>query len=202
MTNGKIIVLNGTSSSGKSSTAKALQNLLDEPYLHMGIDTFIFMLPKRYLNPPLWSEIFEYVWKDGQIEAIKAGARGHQLVSAMHHSLRTLAQLGLNIVVDHVLLERAWVNECAALFDSVEAWSVGIKCPLEVLEQRERERKDRTLGQARAQYNVVHAHCIYDFEVDTSQGTPEICAQQIIQQLAHQAVPTAFQQIRQSQTGN
>ncbi len=201
MTSGKIIVLNGTSSSGKSTTAKALQNLLDEPYLHIGIDTFIFALPKRYLNQPLWSEVFDYTLKDGRIEAITAGLRGHQLFSAMHHSLRTLALLGQNIVVDHVLLEPAWVDECAALFDSLDAWSIGIKCRLDVLEQREKDRKDRTLGAAQAQFNVVHAYCRYDFEVDTSLATAAECAQQIKDYLATHPIPTAFQQMKRNAAG-
>jgi chloramphenicol 3-O-phosphotransferase len=51
---GTLIVLNGTSSSGKTSIAQALQDLLTEPYLQAGIDKFIFMLPSRYLNRPLW----------------------------------------------------------------------------------------------------------------------------------------------------
>ena len=57
-----IIILNGTSSAGKSTLAKALQAKLDTPYLHAGIDNYIFMLPKQSLNPPLWSEIFRYVY--------------------------------------------------------------------------------------------------------------------------------------------
>jgi chloramphenicol 3-O phosphotransferase len=193
---GRIIILNGTSSSGKSSTAKALQNVLDEPCWHMGMDTFIFMLPKRYLNPPLWNEIFEYVWLDGRIEAIQAGERGHQLVSALHHTLRTLAQLGLNVVVDQVLLERAWVEECLALFEGLDVWFIGIQCPLDVLEQREQARKDRTLGQARAQFHVVHRHCLYDLDVDTSLYTPEQCAAQIKAQLESGVPPQAFHRMK------
>ena len=63
--NGNIIILNGTSSSGKTSIVNALQAILDEPYLEVGIDKFIFMLPGRYLDRPLWDEVL------GQ--AVKAG---------------------------------------------------------------------------------------------------------------------------------
>ncbi|MCB0257983.1 MAG: hypothetical protein KDI55_30035, partial [Anaerolineae bacterium] len=56
MAPGHIIILNGTSSAGKSSLAKALQTQLPNPYLHLEIDTMVFALPKRYLNPPLWHE--------------------------------------------------------------------------------------------------------------------------------------------------
>jgi chloramphenicol 3-O phosphotransferase len=40
-----IIILNGASSSGKTSVLNALQIILDEPYLDAGIDKFIWILP-------------------------------------------------------------------------------------------------------------------------------------------------------------
>jgi len=53
MTYGKIVIINGTSSSGKTSIVHALQNILLEPYLEAGIDKLIWMLPERYLDRPL-----------------------------------------------------------------------------------------------------------------------------------------------------
>lgn len=47
MTIGTIIFLNGTSCSGKTSIAKAVQTLLPEPYLHVGLDYFEAMQPVR-----------------------------------------------------------------------------------------------------------------------------------------------------------
>ena len=44
---GKIILLNGASSSGKTCIAKELQKLLDEPYMHLGIDTVFTMIPQK-----------------------------------------------------------------------------------------------------------------------------------------------------------
>ena len=60
-TGGRIIVLNGTSSAGKSSLSRALQGRLDGPWLGVGIDTVVFALPTSYLNPPRWAEVFRYV---------------------------------------------------------------------------------------------------------------------------------------------
>lgn len=177
-----IIILNGTSSAGKSTLAKALQAQFDKPYLHAGIDNYIFMLPKKYLNPPLWGEIFHYVYTpDGAIGAIETGEMGQQLISAMHHSVKALADAGFNVIVDHVILDRLWLSEMAQLFSAHRMWLVGVLCPLAIVEQREKDRKDRTLGQARAQYNTVHAHSGYDVEVDTSRLTPEAAAMQIVE---------------------
>jgi chloramphenicol 3-O-phosphotransferase len=65
----------------------------------------------------------------------------------------------------------------AEVFADFDLLMVGVRCPLAVLEQRESERKDRTLGQARAQFNRVHAHARYDLEIDTSLLTPAEGAQ-------------------------
>ena len=45
MNKGKIIILNGVSSSGKTTLSKALQNAFSEEYLVLGIDDIIGMLP-------------------------------------------------------------------------------------------------------------------------------------------------------------
>ncbi|GAB4211297.1 MAG: chloramphenicol phosphotransferase [Roseiflexaceae bacterium] len=196
---GQIIVLNGTSSAGKSTLAKALQELLPEPYLHIGIDTVIFALPKRYLNPPLWNEVFRYTWPpDGSPEGlvIDAGPIGHRLINGLHLSVAALARAGNHVIVDHVLLETAWVSECAQLFHDLPALFVGVLCPLEVVEQRERDRRDRTLGQARAQFWRVHAHGSYDLTVDTALHSPEACAEQIRRGLMPGRRSAAFEQLR------
>lgn len=179
---GTIIVVNGTSSSGKTSLVRALQARLDEPYLDLGIDRFIFALPGRYLERPLWDDVLG--------RADRAGATGEGLVSAMHHAIAAAAQAGMNVIADHVLVEQRWVEDAARLFCELPAYLVGIRCPLEVLEVRERLRKDRTLGQARIQFPVIHKYTTYDLEVDTSRLQPEQCAELVIERLA--MPPSAF----------
>ena len=144
MANGKVIILNGASSSGKTSILNRLQDLFDEPFINAGIDKFIWMLPKRYLDRPLWDDVLGL--------ATEAGKMGNRLFSVMHKVIQLLSLEGMNVVADHVLVEQKWVEECACLFAPLPAYLVGIHCPLDVLIQREADRKDRTLGQAAAQY--------------------------------------------------
>jgi chloramphenicol 3-O phosphotransferase len=196
---GNIIVLNGTSSSGKTSILRALQQVLDAPYLDAGIDKFLWMLPKRYLNVPLWHEVFSYTYAPKGESAdlvIRAGPLGFRLMSGMHRAIQALACAGNNVLADHVLLEPVWVRECAELFADLPAWFVGIRCPLDVLEARERARSDRTVGQARAQFDAVHAHSVYDMEVDTSALSPMDCAMRIRRQVMEGPVPDAFKRLR------
>ncbi len=45
-----VIVLNGVGSVGKSSTARALQRITVEPFLHVAMDAFLEMLPEVMLG--------------------------------------------------------------------------------------------------------------------------------------------------------
>lgn len=186
--NPTILFINGTSSSGKTSLVKALQKELPEPYLDMGIDRFIWMLPSRYLDRPLWDEVL------GKAE--HSGTLGLILFSGMHHAIAAAAGRGLNIIADHVFVETSWVEECTRLFADKNAYLIGLYCPLEVLEQREKERKDRTLGQARLQFDIIHKYVTYDLVLDTSQLSTEECVEQIKERL--KLPPEAFKRIRNS----
>jgi chloramphenicol 3-O phosphotransferase len=185
---GTILVLNGASSSGKSSIVAALQRGLAESYLEAGMDKFIYMLPGRFLNRPLWDGILGL--------AVEAGPYGHQLFAGMHRAIAALAGAGLNVVADHVLVEPAWVADCARLFADLPAYLIGVRCPLGVLVAREVSRENRTLGQAAAQHEPVHRHAVYDVEVDTSRSSAEECAAQIMAYLAAGAQPEAFRRLR------
>lgn len=185
-----LIMLNGTSSSGKSSILARLQATLDGPYLEAGIDKFLFMLPGRYLAHPLWEQVLG--------PGSRAGPVGQTLFSGMHHALAALVRQGCDVLADHVLVDPAWTRECAALFADLPAYLIGVRCPLEVVEQRERERRDRTLGQARRQFGLAHAHGIYDLEVDTSQADAATCAAAILDYVKSGAPPTAFRRLRGS----
>ncbi len=193
MSYGTIIILNGTSSSGKTSIVHALQEILDEPYLDAGIDKFIWMLPGRYLDRPLWDEVLG--------RATQAGPVGHTLMAGMHQAIEALCRAGNNVIADHVLVEPGWLRECIRLFSELPAFFVGVRCPLEVLEQREKERRNRTWGQAKAQFGVVHAHGMYDLEVDTSISSPEECAQQIKARIESGQPSDAFKRLKQARTG-
>jgi chloramphenicol 3-O phosphotransferase len=55
-----MIILNGGSSSGKTRIARCLQNMLAEPWLAYGIDSFIEALPARMQTSDLVHEGMSY----------------------------------------------------------------------------------------------------------------------------------------------
>jgi chloramphenicol 3-O phosphotransferase len=176
---GRVIVLNGTSSAGKSTLLRALQARLDGAWLGVGIDTVVFALPKAYLDLPLWAEVFRYVPAEPGSKApfrIETGELGHRLVGGLHRMVASLADAGLSVIVDHVLLEPDWLPDLAVRLGGHDVLFVGVRCPLPVVVERERLRRDRTIGQAAAQFDVVHLAGAYDLEVDTGRQAPEEAA--------------------------
>ncbi len=184
MNKGKIIIINGTSSSGKTSILRALQDILEEPYVEAGIDKFIWMLPHRYLDRPLWDDVLGL--------GNQAGDLGHQLVMSMHRTAEVLSLSGMNVIIDHVLVENIWWQDCVERFSELPAYLIGVRCQLDILEEREKARKNRTLGQAHLQYDIVHGKGIYDLEVDTSTLHADDCALLIKQRINSGEPPQAL----------
>lgn len=191
---GHIIFLNGPSSAGKTSIARALQCCLSEPYLHIALDTFLGMFPPHFVETP--GSGSEVPSSDGDdVLAIYLTPGAKRLISGYHHAVAACALAGNNLIVDHVLLERQWLEECVALLAAFSVFFVGIHCPLQVLEARENARGDRTPGLARVQYDRVHAHRLYDLEIDTSLASARDCATRIVEALRHSPTRSAFQQL-------
>ena len=181
-----IIFLNGVGSVGKTSIAKALQNMLEEPYLHIGNDHFFEMLPKKYQPGGIKAqEGVDFITEESEkdpITRVHCGKVGKHLFASMKKAMLELAKAGFSLIIDEVVLTDGF-EEYKKLFKDFNFISVGVFAPLDVLEKRERSRKDRTSGLARWQYEIVHKGKKYDLEVDTSKLSPEQCAQQIIKAL-------------------
>jgi chloramphenicol 3-O phosphotransferase len=105
----------------------------------------------------------------------------HQVgVSNFHAALGILASHRFPIVVDHVFESRSWFHECFAALNGARVCYVGIRCPANVLERREKDRGDRRIGMAKWQADHVHEGMTYDLELDTSMLTPTQCAHLIL----------------------
>ena len=178
------IVLNGSSCSGKSSIAAALQERWPSPLQVTGVDTFLASQSKRFFAHD-GRVVDGFSWipttVDGQPAFdIVPGPLGLGMIKASHAYWAACADAGLDQVIDDV-----WVvsDQPAGLQDALSAvntiW-VGVHCPLAIVEQRERERGDRPVGAARGHHRLVHTFRNYDVNVDTSVATPGECARTIL----------------------
>jgi len=174
----RIIILNGVGSAGKSSIARALQDITTQPYLHVAMDTFLDMLPAVYGDHPD-GLTFETVIVDGEpAVAIRSGIVVEQVLRGMRRAVAALAAQGNNLIVDDVMLGSE-MEDYRILLTDFDVSLIAIRAPLAVLEERERQRGDRLIGLARWQYDLVHKGMKYDLEIDTSVATPAVCALRI-----------------------
>lgn len=174
-----VIILNGTSSAGKSTLARALQDVARRHLLCVQMDVFFEMQPARLAGH---TESFVIRPVEGASPpelAIETGPYGQRLLDGMRRSVAALAEAGLDVIVDDVWLGRGEQEAYQPLLAGHEVRYVGVRAPLAVCEAREKARGDRGIGQARWQYNRVHLGAVYDLEVDTGRVTPEEAAKQI-----------------------
>ena len=181
MSHGQIIFLNGASSSGKGSIAKALQGILEKPCVHLCIDDYLGAFQKGLWNN---KEVVQWEWPN--------------IIAGFHAAAAAIARAGNLVIVDDVLEEEPpWIENMLTFFDGLDVTFVGVHCPLEELERREKERGDRRQGMARQQFEQVHAQAIYDVEVDTLALSPGECASIIVECMDAKQQPSAFEQLRE-----
>lgn len=101
----------------------------------------------------------------------------------MYHGIAVFADAGVNVIVDEVIFDPNVLRVAAEELADSDVHFVGLHLPLDVAEQRERQRGDRGPGGAAAWHHLVHAHGLYDLELDTSAATAMECAQAIRQAL-------------------
>ena len=178
---GKIILLNGASSSGKSTLARALQNALDEPFWHFSIDHL------RESNVLPWQRIAsnEFEW---------ANLRP-AFFEGFHRCLPELATAGNNLIVEHIIESEHYMVRLLNLLLGIDVFFVGIHCPLQELERREIARGDRKHGEARSDYERKHSYCRYDLEINSDESLSDN-VQRVLSAWQRRQLPSAFDLMR------
>lgn len=144
----QILVLNGTSSAGKSTLAKALRAAIEEPFCYYASDQLAdagFRVRKELAHSDERARFFD----------------------GFHRSIGAFAAAGNNLIVEHIVEEAAWWSQLKAILEPFDVFWVGVHAPLAEIERREKERGNRQIGEAR--YHLkTHDYCGYDIEVDTT----------------------------------
>lgn len=191
---GRIVILNGVSSSGKTTIATAFRDqraAAGDFWLLMGLDDFLVKLPTE------WQDL-GYPGGPGRRAAdgigfeatpagriLRVGAVGRRLLRAYQSSVASAAGAGVNVVVDEVVIDAgAWHDWQVALAGLDVTW-VGVHCAADVAARREQGRGDRPVGMTGSQTDTVHRDAVYDFELDTTSAPPDVVLRQLNQRLGY-----------------
>ena len=169
----QVIVLNGGSSSGKSSIARALQDVLPELWLTFGTDVLAEALPGRGADPRA-GLVLE---PDG---TVTAKPKFRAVEEIWYEGLAVMASRGALLILDEVFLAGgAGQQRLRTLLGDLDVLWAGVHCDPLVAANREAARPDRIRGMATTQAVTVHAGVVYDVEVDTTDCPAIACARQI-----------------------
>ncbi|MEM7689589.1 MAG: AAA family ATPase [Pseudomonadota bacterium] len=176
---GRVIILNGVSSAGKTTLARAIQAQADRTFLHVEMDRFISFLPDGDEFKPEWFELIKVKTSNGTLPRIANGPRGSKLLKVMRQFVVDAAREGLDLVVDEVCHASDIANYRSGLAGCTTCF-VKVDAPMKELERREEARGDRLIGLAREQSGHLHVGIAYDLEVDTSASDPAALANRIL----------------------
>lgn len=128
------------------------------------------------------------------------------MYAALYESIAAHLRKGLNVAADvahhddYVTLSGI-LHDCARRLEGLEAYFVGVRCPVDVVWRRRRETwlRDEDLPAdapvpelVRIWDREVHRPGIYDLEVDTDERSADACARMIRRHIEAGPAPDAF----------
>jgi chloramphenicol 3-O phosphotransferase len=183
---GLVLVLDGPSSVGKSTTLAALQRRWpierSGPLLVAGLD-----VARAALGPGgrgRWSDLLDRVEPSvaGRPPRFRYGPLGRELVGGMHRAAAAWARAGFDVGIDHCIVDTAMLADLRRACDGVPLVIIGMTCDPVVLDDRESDRTDVVAGRSAAQRSAV-LEVRHETEVDTTSATTDEVVADVMRQL-------------------
>jgi chloramphenicol 3-O-phosphotransferase len=219
---GQIIIINGTSGAGKSTTCEIFAKRREDFWLLFGIDHFLSSsFPARYSHhgPDAQQGIYAHPVDEDVPEGTlrwSFGDKGWQAMCTYHEWIAAASRQGCNIIVDHLLMtDPPVLQDCVRRLAGLPVLLVTLKPSYDVLMERLANRTiDKRLpaaeiygdeGLRRAVeklnrlrpwfYESVYANDACDLEIDSVQHNPaEVC--DLIEQRLAEGPGTSFEALR------
>ena len=165
MEKGRIIFLNGVTSSGKTSIVEALQERDDVFFYVVANDLFQEMVGEKYLRENYWKYLSE-------------------VIIMMYHTAKLFSDMGKNVLIDGILVERPEItphySKMREILDENPLDIVEVYCPLDICRERNIIRGDRYECQSEEQHELMAKNIKYTLRVDTSIHSAAECADIIV----------------------
>ena len=140
MKKGKILFLNGVTSSGKTTIVEALQARRDVFFYVVANDLFQEMVGEQYLEEDYWKYLSE-------------------VILMMYHTAKLYSDMGKNVLIDGILVEREEIRphyqQLMEIMKDSPLDIVEVYCPLDICRQRNIERGDRFESQSEEQAELM-----------------------------------------------
>ena len=150
-----VILLNGPSSSGKSTLSRALQAQIrqerNQQYGIISIDDFMKLATD------------ETIYEDDVFD----------INEDMCRAAEEILKESSGVIIDHVITSQRIFEQLTDLLGNFQIRAVHVSCPLEVLLQREQARGNRCIGSAEASYTYLYPQDGYALTVDNAAMAPE-----------------------------
>ncbi len=204
---GQLVIVTGTTGSGKTTTCTEFVARADDLWLHFGVDIFLSKLtPKKFIDGgPRCHEGVHMVADDpadpdGPAHLV-LGKYGSGLIHAMHTMAAAGVRSGQRIIMDHITtMTPPLAHDCARVLKDLPVLFVALKPPLDILEQRIEDRvegiiaslgpehgrrvNDNTKRVSAYMAREVYSHDCFDLVLDTGTLTPPEVVDAIQQRLA------------------
>ena len=133
----RVVLLNGPSSVGKGSVAKALQRIASRPMLHVQMDAFLEMMPPGSFGHPdgyMFDSSLDATGKP--VTAITSGPILQTAMRSLRAAVAAMADAGADLVVDEVIWDPATLADYRRRLAAHDLRVVALLAPLEVIEAR------------------------------------------------------------------
>ena len=219
---GQIVVVAGTSGSGKSTTCELFAKRSEEFWLLYGIDHFLSTtLPAKFghhgpkSREGIYAHPLDESDPDGPLRW-SFGPNGTRAFGVLHEWIASASREGCNIVFDHLaMLDPPVLQDMIWRLEGLPVLFVCLKPPFEVLEARVANRKmdkpmpvdllgedavrkivDRLDRLRPYYYQANYANDLFDLTIDSSEHSPEeVCA--LIEARLAAGPGTAFDLLRE-----
>ena len=182
MRSSQVILLNGPSSSGKTTLGRALQSALGSPFFYWSSDQLV----DAEVLPSVDREAKTGEWSWRTIRP--------RFFDGFHRCAAAIADAGNDMILEHVIEFRSWYVDLVTLLRHHSVLFVGVHCEISELERREQLRGDRRVGEGRSHLeDGVHTWGRYDVEVDTSRLSRDGARDRVVESfLRHDRARSAF----------